>query len=444
VSSSRTDADGKSQEFTLWADRIDRHASLSEEIREPGHPEARAAKAVASGRCPTDLAIDHLTLGGCEDPAVFAQLVGGDATRILARVEELESFGGSSLRRDGDIGSARGERFLSNPVSVTAMQTLGRCPQQFLFERVMGIRALPEEPDPLSLPRDRIGTLIHRVVERLYEGFLPKLRDSRDPIDLRDEMVEQAGSLLEQELANDTSMLRRQFPGLHDLLRQRWLAGLTRAIDGDLALMQDDGSRPESVESEMQHALQFRRPGDEEHVRLLLKGKLDRVDRLEGGALRILDFKTGRKPESVVEAKKIYKGANLQLVLYAMLVRAATDIVPSQLEARAIRPAGDMFDLPEWRHELSGAGGYLDGEHAVGVEETLAILVRLIRRGLFAPKQDRHCSWCKFKPACRRFHPPSAQRVSQCTELPLREYYALAGKSTRDKVLRRDEEEGDA
>jgi putative RecB family exonuclease len=440
VSYPRTDAEGRLREFTLWSDRIDRFAPLSEEIREPGHPESRAADAVASGRCPPDLALDHLALGGCTDAKVFAQLLDSDAARILARVDALESFDGSSLRRDGDIGSAYGDRVLRDPVSVTAVQTLGRCPQQFLFAHVMGISPLPEEPDPLSLPRDRIGTLIHRVIETLYQEFLPRLMASTEPHELLDEMSAQAGARFERELAGDTSMLRRQFPGLHDLLRQRWLAGLIRAIDGDLELMRTDESRPESVEREIQQTLYFRRPGDEEPVRLLLRGKLDRVDRLEDGGVRILDFKTGARPEASVDAKNIYKGTNLQLVLYAMLERAVTDLAPSALEARSIRPVGGIVDPPDWRHELSDADAYLVGEHAAGLEETMAVLVRLIRRGLLTPKPDRHCAWCKFKPACRRFHPPSVQRVSQCSELELHQYYALARKSSRDKLLHHDEE----
>lgn len=435
LSYARTDAGGSTQELTLWADRLRQEIDLPDELREPGHPETQAQRAVVSGCCPPDLARNHLALGGCREPAAFTRLVGADTTRILTRTERLESFSADRLERDGDIGSGHGGRLLRRAIAATEFERLGKCPQQFLFRQVMGIVALPEEPDPLSLPRDRMGTLIHDVVEHLYRDELGRLQEATEPVTLAEAMCEHASRLLANALERDTSILRREFPGLHDLLRRRWTAGLHHAIREDLALMQHDGSRPTAVELELQARLRVRRPGEEIGTELHVNGKLDRLDTLPEQRQRILDFKTGRKPQLPVDAKNIFKGTNLQLVLYAMLLRATRDQTPAELEVRSLRPRSDVDAETPFRLALPNATDYLIGRAAPGVQESLAILGRLLGRGLFLPVVDRHCGWCDYKAACRRYHPPSASRVEECNDAAATDFAALRGKSSQNQLL---------
>ena len=75
------------------------------------------------------------------------------------------------------------------------------------------------------------------------------------------------------------SILRRDFPGLHRVLRGRWFDGLRRAIEADIEIMATDQSRPHQGEREFEQPLTLRRPGEEATITLRLKGKLDRLDR---------------------------------------------------------------------------------------------------------------------------------------------------------------------
>jgi hypothetical protein len=69
------------------------------------------------------------------------------------------------------------------------------------------------------------------------------------------------------------------------------------------------------------------------------------------------------------------------------------------------------------------------------VQETLAVLGELVARGLFLPVVDRHCGWCEFRPACRRYHPPSAARVADCGDAAATAFAALRGKSSSTRLL---------
>lgn len=431
LSYARVDAQGRNQEPLAELG----NRALPDETRIPSHPATRARRAVETGRCPRDLGVEHLALSGCRDAAVFGSLLGRDVASMLRRVERLESFDPGQLMRDGDVGPEFGRQILAEPITVTAFELLGRCPHRFLFAHAMHLRPLPEEPDPLRLPRDRIGVLIHGVIERLYREHLEALQSAADPRGLSAEIGQRATELLDAALAADSSLLRREFPGLHALLERRWRAGLLAMLEDDLARMFADGGRPAEIERPVEHTLSVRRPADLHPRSLVLHGKLDRVDQLPGARLRIVDFKTGRHPERLVDGRSVLRGTELQLVLYALLLRAETKRSAHELEVRAVRPRTPGSDPIELRHPLVEAPRYLSGDRAEGVRETLAVLARLLERGLLLPRPDRHCSYCAFRSACRRLHPPSAERVARCDDPEQIECKALAAKALDHPLL---------
>ena len=435
----RTDADGQRQEFTPSIRRLVDSIPLPPEEREPSHPQTLAHRAVRSGRCPVDLAVAHLALGGCDDPKVYRRLLEFDPTPTLDRVAKLESFRSDDLALDGDIGPTIGRALLDVPYSVTRFERLTRCPQQFFFETVLRVQPLEEEPEPMGMSSLETGQHVHAVLERLYEEFLAQLKSTKAPTQLAGAMQERAAALLAEELATTEPPLAREFPGLHKLTERQLLAGLRLAIAEDLDVMGEDGSRPQSVEQKLTSELLFTHAAETDPIRLLVTGKLDRVDDLPGGGIRVLDYKTGTKPENQVSPLQTLRGRRLQLVLYGMLARTATSENPEQLEVRSVRPRRAMDPTkPEHRFELRNASEFLTGKLRDGMHETLAIFARLIRRGMFIPIDDHHCSYCSYRPACRRYHPPSRERVLGCESPEVREFRSLAGKTLKESVLPRE------
>jgi hypothetical protein len=69
-----------------------------------------------------------------------------------------------------------------------------------------------------------------------------------------------------------------------------------------------------------------------------------------------------------------------------------------------------------------------------GFLETLRVLVDLAASGLF-PLNERteHCRFCPFTRACRKSHAPTRARLAAAGEA--KDYYLLAGKSTKSRTL---------
>ena len=103
---------------------------------------------------------------------------------------------------------------------------------------------------------------------------------------------------------------------------------------------------------------------------LVLRGYVDRLDVAPGGAMRVVDYKTGRSPSELFEAKALFQMKFYALVLWRLRgvdAPAAAAGLPRQqrdrrLRARRARPAG---------HRAQGQGA-VAGDRARGHDRRLA------------------------------------------------------------------------
>ena len=170
-------------------------------------------------------------------------------------------------------------------ISVTSVDRLKPDPFAFYAQAILKLREL-DQVDADHTARWK-GDAVHKVFERWLR------EDECDPEKLRP----RAQALLE----DDT---------IHPMLRALWAPRLLEAIDWMAALEsanRAEGRRPLAAEASGETVLSG----------IIVHGRADRIDRLPGNGLAIVDYKTGKPPTK----KAIEEGFALQLGLLGLIAR---------------------------------------------------------------------------------------------------------------------------
>ncbi len=224
-------------------------------------------------------------------------------------------------------------------LSASDIDTYRTCPLKYKFARVFRI---PQEPTV----HQRFGIVVHQVLERFHAGAGAGAGAGQAF----------AGSLPELLGLLDFSWRRG---GFGDSEEERQLRGKAAS-----ALTQYH-ARFQSSEAE---PLWFERAFAFKLGPHLLRGRVDRVDRLPGGDYELIDYKTGRpkSPGQLVD--------DVQLSLYAVGAREAWRLDSSQqayyyvLDDQKVAVPDDRADRYEWIQEV--AMEVADGILSQGFEPT--------------------------------------------------------------------------
>ena len=222
----------------------------------------------------------------------------------------VESFAPRVLRYDGRVETA--------PVparpSPTHLETLGGCPLQYFFKKILRIR----EPDPQVIPdhveaRD-LGSETHRLLETLYRRLADEGAFDTDP----EACLRRVDALLDELWPDHVTAVsgRRvsRLPLLWTIEQERWRAALRSFVENDLHALAESGWKPVAFEKAQRRRLDL---GDGVHLEV--RGRFDRV-LARDAALRVGDYKTGRSDlEDHVNVTKILRAEHLQVPLYQLL-----------------------------------------------------------------------------------------------------------------------------
>jgi putative RecB family exonuclease len=237
------------------------------------------------------------------------------------------------------------------------------CP---LLYRFRTIDRLPEQPSPQATR----GTVIHAVLERLYD--LPAAERTVDRA--RAMVVPEWEALLEAE--PDVATL---FTDDEDgTALQEWLRSGEELLDRYFAL--EDPTRLEPAERELYVETTL-------DSGLRLRGYVDRLDRAPlGGEMRVVDYKTGKAPREGFELRAMFQMRFYALVLWRLYGR-----VPKLLQLIYLG-SGEIL-----RYEP-------DEADLRATERKIAALWRAIERAMttgdWRPSPSRLCDWCDHKPVC--------------------------------------------
>jgi putative RecB family exonuclease len=237
-----------------------------------------------------------------------------------------------------------------------------QCP---LLYRFRAIDRLPELP---SRAQAR-GTLVHAVLERLYD--LPA--QQRRP--------EAAHALVAPEWARLCAampeLVEALFAGPDDPELSEWLASAGPLIEAYFRL--EDPRRLEPAAREL--LVETELPSG-----LLLRGYVDRLDVAPAGQVRVVDYKTGAAPRPIAEARALF-----QMKFYALVLLYLRGAVPRQLRLLYLTDGESLTYEPD-ETELRRFERTLD-----------AIWTAILAAGAtgdFRPNPSRFCEWCGHRAFC--------------------------------------------
>jgi DNA helicase-2/ATP-dependent DNA helicase PcrA len=255
-----------------------------------------------------------------------------------------------SARDDPSVESFLPTRGDGVVLSASDIDTYRTCPLKYKFARVFRI---PQEPTI----HQRFGIVVHQVLERFHAGS-----GSGDVV---------TGSLSELLGLLDTGWRRG---GFGESEEERQLRGkAATALTQYHARFQSSDSEP----------LWFERAFSFKLGPHLLRGRVDRVDRLPDGEYELIDYKTGR-PKSPGQLLD-----DVQLSLYAVGAREAWSLDASQqayyylLDDQKVTVPDDRTDRFEWIQEV--AMEVADGIRSQGFEPTPSFAA---------------CSLCDYRLVC--------------------------------------------
>ena len=293
-------------------------------------------------------------------------------------------------------------------LSPTAFFRYVACPLRFYFYSVARLKADDDLTEEVDAPM--FGTILHAAAQRLYEriageehpgGTLRALVGSG--------AVERAvAAAINSEYLQNEAADVKEYPGnlmlVHGIVSNYLRLGV---VAYDAA---HDGFRVEGVERPVEDSFPFVSAGRELRVRF--GGIADRIDRLDDGRLRVVDYKTGESQLEFAGVEALFNGEAkqrqsnvLQTLLYAMMLTHSEgcEAVPALYYVR-------RMNRPDYSPELvdRSTGGVGEGYSAYAVDFERLLGEKLAE--LFDPAvpfratddAEHTCRYCDYRQICRR------------------------------------------
>ena len=272
------------------------------------------------------------------------------------------------------------KKFIANgrlKISVTALESLLKCPYSFYLEKVEGIE--PYRPPQIEETPELWGNIIHRVMCNIFAGYENKSISGEDIPELINSFREGILKEIEEEYREGKiSTFYR------DVLKIR-----SEEVVNKFSSIINNHKGYEFIASE--------REIEEELPFLHLKGKIDRIERAPAGLINIVDIKTGRATPPSYTEKNFFNEFNIQVPLYIWMYSRKFNIGREGIMGNIWR-----FDFIE--DEKNNEKFYYGKElnYLDRIEEFLEEVVRKIinEEYSFIPEEPKNCYFCNYKGLC--------------------------------------------
>ena len=269
--------------------------------------------------------------------------------------------------------------------SVSAIETYLDCPFKFFAQHVLKLEEEPEDEEVMD-PR-RQGQFVHDVFDRFFDAWQRAGHRAVTPGNL-DAAREMFTAVVDRAL--------ERLPVAEAGLERTRLLGSPAAAGLGEAVLRMEAERPIAV---VERLLEHKLTGDFTFATaggprtIALRGKADRLDLLEDGTFRLIDYKLGWPPQ---------RGRALQLPIYSLCAEqrlAGHKGKNWQLsEAAYLAFKGPKRVVPLFATAADRAKVLTDAQ------QRLADTVDAIERGEFPPTPDDvwRCETCSFASVCRK------------------------------------------
>ncbi len=267
----------------------------------------------------------------------------------IPSAEVVEQTGARAPRRPPALSPSRANDFM-------------QCPLLFRF------RTVDRLPEPPSAAAAR-GTLVHAVLDKLYDRPL-----GERTLAAASEMVPGEWELL---LASDERYTTLFAPGADPT---QWLQSARELLAAYFDL--EDPNRLQPAERELFVETQLENGP-------LLRGIVDRLDVTSDGAVRVVDYKTGKSPRPGYESN-----AAFQMRFYALVLWRARGMIPRMLQlvylgdSKILRAEPTESDLVNTEQR---------------VRALWAAITSAASTGEWATRRGPLCNWCAHQSLCPEF-----------------------------------------
>ncbi len=297
-------------------------------------------------------------------------------------------------QRKFEVDLVRLEKF-----SPTSIETYLACPVRFFYQYVLGLSTVEERGEEVD--RRDIGTLIHAVLARLYRPMVgEKLSESffMEAMGRSEDLVEE----MVAEYWPKEKIISMRGRAVLEVIKER----LRDFIEKELKRWREVGFSIFYVEDEKDSFLSYN--FDINGKRIMLYGRMDRVDIMPNGEYVVWDYKTGGLPgipnmerfrdyNPNMEAGLLLRenSAHVQLPAYVFLFSRNYSLPVDKVNAGLIGLKTLEYKTL-FNNKIKDRGDLLDG--------FIEVLIRLFREmrdpGIPFSVNPQSCSNCGFRSVC--------------------------------------------
>ncbi len=279
------------------------------------------------------------------------------AAMVLAHPAKTHLWDARNFPGVSTPGSDRGLIDPGHIMSASQADDYQKCPRQYALER--RLRIYPPDENPYA----RFGQLIHHVLQ-----ICGNASSERGEVGL--------------DLSHALEVLARECAQMDfgtPVLNQAWRARGEKLLKQLAERWPDDGSAP----------VEFERAVDCDLNGVTWRGRIDRIDRMEDGTLRVIDYKTSKTPMPIKDAK-----VSLQLGFYLWaLSQAEPDVGAGSAEFWHPLKDGGSWTRSFDPARLSEVVNLLDGI-------AQAIVSEKAEPQPWPAKPSGECKKCKVRTLC--------------------------------------------